>query len=384
MPQKTVKPLEETIGHMSEFNHQRAKELIENLKKNDFDALLLFPGPNIGYYTGFNISLSERPAVAVIPMEGEPIFVVNQLEAELRGQNPWFTQKAIWREHDDPIQFLAETISKRGLGSTKIGIPEEAPWGWVNKLQAALPDAQLVDASEQIGYPRMVKTPQELEWIRMACHIADRALETGFSKLHTGMSEAELSEILASEMRRLGGGQSFPGVLFGERAALPHGNPGDRRLKPGDAILVDMGCTVHGYWSDITRTVFYGEPSSRQREIYDIVLKANRAVFDAVKPGATCESIDTAARNVIEDVGYGDYFIHRLGHGIGLQIHEHPYIVRNNKQRLEPGMVFSDEPGVYIVGEIGVRVEDTVTCTQTGCERLTKFKRNLITYPVKD
>jgi Xaa-Pro dipeptidase len=369
---------------MSEFNRQRAKELIENLRGDGFDALLLFPGPNIGYYTGFSIGLSERPAVALFPLDGEPVFIVNQLEEELRGQNPWFTEKAIWLEHEDPIILVAETIKKRGLGSAKIGVPEEAPWGWVNRLQAALPDAQLTDASEQIGYLRMVKTPQELDWIRMACHIADRALETGFSKLHTGMTEAELSEILTSEMCRLGGGQTFPGVLFGERAALPHGYPGDRRLKPGEAILVDMGCTVHGYWSDITRTVFYGEPSQRQREIYDIVLKANRAAFDAVKPGATCESVDKAARKVIEEAGYGDYFIHRLGHGVGLQVHEHPYMVRNNKQRLEPGMVFSDEPGIYIVGEIGIRVEDTVTCTQTGCESLTKFKRNLTTYPVKD
>jgi len=372
------------LNPMSEFNRLRTEELLKNLKEDGFDALLLFPGVNIAYYTGFNIGLSERPAVALIPVEGEPTFIVNKLEGELRGQSPWFKAKAIWDEHEDPIKLIAETIKKKGLGSAKIGVPEEAPWGWVNRLQAALPYTKLVDASEQIGYTRMVKTPQELEWTRMACHIADRALETGFGKLHTGMTEAELSEILTSEMRRLGGGQSFPGVLFGERAALPHGHPGDRRLKPGDAILVDMGCTVHGYWSDITRTVFYGEPSPRQREIYDIVLKANRAAFEAVKPGATCESIDEAGRKVIEDAGYGEYFIHRLGHGIGLQIHEYPYIVRNNKQKLEPGMVFSDEPGIYIVGEIGVRVEDTVTCTQTGCESLTKFKRDLITYPVKD
>ena len=369
---------------MSEFSRQKAGELIENLKRDGFDALLLFPGPNIGYYTGFNIGLSERLAAALIPMDGDPIFLVNQLEEELRGQKPWFTDKAIWMEDEDPIRLLAETMKDKGLSSAKIGIPEEAPWGWVNKLQAELPNTRLADASEQIGYIRMVKTPQELEWIRMACHIADKALETGFSKLHTGMTEAELSEVLTSEMRKLGGGQTFPGVLFGERAALPHGQPGDRRLKPGEAILVDMGCTIHGYWSDVTRTVFYGEPNQRQREIYNIVLKANRAAFDAVKPGATCESVDKAARDVIEDAGYGAYFIHRLGHGIGLQIHEHPYIARNNERRLEPGMVFSDEPGIYIVGEIGVRIEDTVTCTQTGCESLTKFKRDLLSYPVKD
>jgi Xaa-Pro dipeptidase len=369
---------------MSEFNHQRAEELMKRLKGDGFDALLLFPGPNLSYYTGFNIGLSERPAAALIPSEGKPIFIVNQLEEELRGQTPWFKEKAIWLEHEDPITILSETIKDRCLSSAKIGIPEEAPWGWVNRLQAALPKARLIDASDHIGHVRMVKTSQEQEWIKMACFIADRALEAGFSMLHTGMTEAELSELLASEMKRLGGGQSFPGVLFGDRAALPHGNPGGRRLKTGEVILVDMGCTIHGYWSDITRTVFYGEPSPRQREIYEIVLLANKKAFEAVKPGATCEFVDRAARDVIEEAGYGEYFIHRLGHGVGLQIHEQPYIVENNKLRLEPGMVFSDEPGVYIVGEIGVRVEDTVACTDTGCESFTKFNRNLLTYPVKD
>jgi Xaa-Pro dipeptidase len=198
------------------------------------------------------------------------------------------------------------------------------------------------------------------------------------------MTEAELSATFTTEMKNLGGSLTFTDVLFGERAALPHGNPGEIRLKPGDTILVDMGCTIHGYWSDVTRTVFYGEPSSRLKEIYNIVLRANLAAFEAVKPGVTCESIDETARKVIRDAGYGKYFIHRLGHGVGLQIHEHPYIVRNNKLRLEPGMVFSNEPGVYIVGELGIRVEDTVICTQTGCESLTKFKKNLLTYPVKD
>ncbi len=368
---------------MSEFNRQRAQELIDRLRRDGFDALLLFPGPNIGYYTGFNIGLSERLAAALLPMEGKPLFIVNELEGELRGMKPWFTDKVTWREQEDPVKLLADTIRNRGLSEAKIGIPEEAPWGWVNKLHAALPDAKLIDASEYLGHIRMIKISQELEWISEACHIADEALENGFKHLHTGMTESELSDLLTFEMRRLGGGETFIGVLFGERAALPHGEPSDRRLAPGDAVLVDMGCTVHGYWSDITRTVFYGEPSEEHINIYKTVLEANKAAFGAIEPGVTCESVDEAARKVIEDAGYGKYFIHRLGHGVGLQIHEPPYIVRNNKQKLEPGMVFSDEPGIYIVGDIGVRVEDTVACTKAGCERLTKFKRDLVTYPVK-
>jgi len=369
---------------MSEFNRLRAEELMGRLSGDDFDALLLFPGPNIGYYTGFNIGLSERLAAALLPMEGKPLFVINELEGELRGMKPWFTDKVTWREQDDPVKLLADTIRKEGLSHAKIGVPEEAPWGWINKLHAALPDAKLTDASDHLSYFRMIKTPQELEWIKEACGVADEALETGFKQLHTDLTEYELSDILTVEMRRLGGGQTFTGVLFGERAALPHGEPGDSRLAPGEAVLVDMGCTVHGYWSDITRTVFYGEPSEEHTGIYETVLNANIVAFNAVETGVTCESVDRAARKVIEDAGYGKYFIHRLGHGVGLQIHEPPYIVRNNRQKLEPGMVFSDEPGIYIVGDIGVRIEDTVTCTKSGSERLTKFKRDLVTYPVKN
>ncbi len=369
---------------MSEFNKQRYQELVKRLDNEGYDALLLFPGPNIGYYTGFNIGLSERLAVALLPNTGKPTFIVNELEKELRGLDPWFKEKVIWREEEDPVKLLAEIMKQKGLNNAKIAIPGEAPWGWVNELEGQLPNAKFVNASDQVGYIRMIKTTQELEWIRMACDIVDKAMANSFNNLYTGMTEAELSSILTTEMRRIGGGLSFPGVLFGERAALPHGSPGKRRLKPGDGILVDMGCTVHDYWSDITRTVFYGEPNEKQRFIYDIVLKANRAAFEEIKPGVTCENVDKAARKVIDDAGYGEYFIHRLGHGIGLEIHEAPYIVRNNKLKLESGMVFSDEPGVYINGEIGIRVEDTVTCTPNGCKSLTRFKRSLTVYPVKE
>jgi len=369
---------------MSGFNRERATQALEKVGEEGVDAILLFPGPNIYYYTGFNIGLSERLAAALMPVEGEPVFVVNELEEELRGQAPWFTEKAVWREHEDPARLLAETIADRGLGSAAIGLTEDAPWGWVNKLSALAPNIKFVDVSSQLGYIRMVKTQQEVDWIRKACAIADGALGNAFRRLHTGMTEAELASTLTAEMKTLGGGMVFVDALFGERAALPHGGASERRLKPGDGVLVDMGCTVNGYWSDITRTVFYGDPSRRQAEIYDVVLEANRAAFNAVRPGAACASVDVAARKVIEEAGYGEYFIHRLGHGVGLQIHEHPYIVRNNVLSLAAGMVFSDEPGIYIVGELGVRIEDTLVCTQTGCESLTSHRRSLTSYPVRD
>jgi Xaa-Pro dipeptidase len=369
---------------MSEFQKQKALEVLELLEGDGVDALILFPGANIAYYTGFSIGLSERLAAALIPVNGEPLFIVNELEEELRGQRPWFNNVAVWREHEDSVKLLADTLREKRLLSSRIGIPEEAPWGWVNRLKGMLPDAEFVDVSGHLGYGRMVKNDQELEWIRMACVIADKAMQVGWEGLHTGMTERELQGVIVSEMKKMGSSQTFCGVLFGERGALPHGHAGDTRLEPGMGILIDMGANVHGYWSDLTRTVFYGEPTRRQREIYGIVYEANQAAFKAIRPGVTCESVDVAARKVVEDAGYGEYFIHRLGHGVGMQVHEHPYIVRNNRQLLEAGMVFSNEPGIYIVGEIGVRVEDTVVCTPEGAESLTRHKRTLTSYPVRD
>jgi len=369
---------------LSIFQKKRCQQVLDLLEKDGVDLLLLFPGANIAYYTGFSIGLSERLAAAVIPVDGVPYFLVNKLEEELRGQEPWFNKVETWDEHEDPVELLAETIKNAGYGAAKIGIPVEAPWGWVNSLRGYLPDAEFIDVGDQLGYVRMVKTDKEIEYIEKACSISDEAMEEAFAQLHTGMTEKELQSLMVNGMQKRGTTRAFAGVLFGERVALPHGSAGDRELQPGEFVLVDMGGLYNGYWSDCTRTVYYGEePTDRQQDIYEAVLAANKAALEAVKPDVTCESIDIAARKVIEKAGYGEYFIHRLGHGLGMEIHEHPYMVRNNKQRLEPNMVFTDEPGIYIVDEIGVRVEDTVVCTETGGKELTHFPRDLRVYPVK-
>lgn len=369
---------------MSAFHETRCRQVLQLLEKKGVDVLLLFPGANIAYYTGFAIGPSERLAAAVIPVRGEPYFVVNKLEAELRGMEPWFKRVEAWDEHENPVQLLAETLNEAGYSTATIGIPEEAPWGWVNSLRERLPEATFVDVGGVLGYVRMVKTDEEVALIEEACRISDAAMEEAFAQLHTGMTEKELQALMVNGMQSRGASRAFAGVLFGERAALPHGSAGERKLKPGEFVLVDMGGLYKGYWSDCTRTVFYGDnPTEKQSEIYETVLAANRASLKATKPGVTCESIDVAARQVIEDAGYGEYFIHRLGHGLGMEIHEHPYMVRNNTDLLEPNMVFTDEPGIYIVGEIGIRVEDTVVCTSDGGRELTHFPRGLRVYPVK-
>lgn len=354
------------------------------LKEDGVDVLLLFPGANIAYYTGFPIGMSERLAAAVIPVEGEPYFVVNKLEGELRGLEPWFKNVKIWDEHEAPVQLLANSLTEAGYGDGRIGVSVEAPWGWVNSLMERLPGAEFVDISDHVGYVRMVKTPEEIAFMEKACRISDESMVDAFAQLYTGMTEKELQALMTGGMLKRGASRAFAGVLFGERAALPHGGASERKLKPGEFVLVDMGGLYKGYWSDCTRTVFYGdEPSERQREIYEVVLRANRASFEASRPGVTCESVDLAARDVIDGAGYGEYFIHRLGHGVGMEIHEHPYMVRNNMHLLEPNMAYSDEPGIYIVGEIGVRIEDLLVCTEDGARSLTKFPRTLRKYQVK-
>jgi len=369
---------------MTDFHKEKADKAIEDLRAGGADALLLFPGADIGYYTGFSIGPSERLAAALIPFAADPVLVVNQLEAELRGQKPWISDVDTWLEHEDPVEILAENFERLDLDGAVVAINEDAPWGWIKRLGDRLPGLLFVDATSHLSRIRMVKSPQEVDWMRMACAITDKALETGFEKMRTGMTESDLAGIITAEIRTSGGGAGYAGVLFGERAALPHGRPGKRELEPGDCVLVDMGTKIHGYSSDLTRTVFYGEPTARHAEIYDLVYEANRVAYEAVRPGVACGELDSIARKVVEDGGYGEHFIHRLGHGVGLQGHERPYIVQGNEVELEPGMTFTIEPGIYIVGEVGVRVEDTVVCTPEGCERLTRLSRELASYPVKD
>ncbi|RJS89031.1 aminopeptidase P family protein [Candidatus Bathyarchaeota archaeon] len=369
--------MERVVSHLSGVFKRRAEKAIGLLRGRGVEGLLLFPGVELFYLTGFSIGLSERPSAALIPFEGEPVLIVPELERELRGQRPWIREVETWREEEDPFDLIAENLRRRGLSRSKVGICETAPWGWVKRLEERLPTARFVDASEVVNSLRMVKEEGELDRIRRACGITDRAVEAGFQGLEEGMTELELASAIREEMRRLGGMPQFCLVLFGEKAALPHGRPGERRLRRGDVVLVDAGASVDGYFSDLTRTVVFGEATARQRRIWEVVLRANRAAFEAIRPGTTCEEADGAARRVIEEEGFGEFFIHRLGHGVGLQVHEHPYLVKGNRMPLRPGMTFTIEPGIYIVGEIGVRIEDTALCTPEGCESLTGMRRSL-------
>ncbi|MFQ6074992.1 MAG: M24 family metallopeptidase [Candidatus Bathyarchaeia archaeon] len=362
---------------MIDVHRQRFEKAEGLMREREVDGLFLFPGPNIGYLTGFRIDPSERLSAAIIPFEGEPALVVPGLERGLRGQKPWIKDVLTWDEQGDPIDLVVKTLRERGLDEAKIGLEEHVWWGVINKIQRRLPKVGFVDVSEEIYSLRMVKSEEELAWMRKACEVSDRALRIGFESLHKGMTELQLASTISAEMTRLGGSPHLGIVLFGARTALPHGQPGEQRLKRGDGVLVDTGTTWNGYWSDITRTLFFGEPSERHRRIWSTVLEANRAAFAAAAPGVRCEDVDRAARRVINEAGFGEYFIHRLGHGIGLQGHEHPYMVEGNGLELRPRVTFTIEPGIYIVGDVGIRIEDTAVCTELGCESLTEMEREM-------
>ncbi|MEM0085265.1 MAG: Xaa-Pro peptidase family protein [Candidatus Methanomethylicia archaeon] len=355
----------------------RSVRLIEKLEGEGIDGVLIFSGVNLLYFTGVNIGLSERPTAAYLPVDGEPFILVPKLEEELRGQRTWINRIEVWDEDEDAIEILSKLIMDCRPKHGVIGLCEDAPWGWVNRLQSKLSDICFIDISNMIFSLRMIKSEWELDNIRRACAISDKAVETIFQSLSEGITELELSYICISKMRELGGVPQFATILFGAKSALPHGYSDNSKLKKGDIVLADVGCSVNGYFSDITRTVVYGVPSEKQHRIWDLVYRANRNAIENIKPGITCEKVDLYARSLIDSEGFGKYFIHRLGHGIGLQVHEHPYIVKGNKLELKPGMVFTVEPGIYLKGEFGVRIEDTVVCTEVGCESLTKFKRSI-------
>ncbi len=347
---------------------------VELMKQRNVDALLLFPGVNMYYLTGFMIGLSERPTMALIPFNNEPVLIVPELERELRGQRPWITNIEIWREWENPFEIAANIIVKMGLAESNIGVCEKAPWGWIKRLEKFLPKVDFIDITDIVNSLRMVKTPSEIERIEKACDITCKAVKAAFESLQNGISELEVSYIVQNEMRKHGASPAFATVLFGERAALPHATSSNRKLEKGDIVLIDAGAIVDFYYSDLTRTIIYGKPASKQERIWKIVYRANQTAIQYVKPGIPCEDVDRVARQIIDSEGYGEQFIHRLGHGIGLEVHEHPYLVKGNKQPLQSGMTFTIEPGIYLKNEFGIRIEDTVLCTSGGSKVLTKLE----------
>ena len=346
------------------------------LVERGLDAVVLGSGTSLTYFTGAEWGHSERLFGAVLTREGEPAWVTPAFEkARALEQIRLGSDVRAWEEHESPYAVVAGILKDRAATGT-VGIEEYLPFTFAHAIGAALPGARLVPATPVTAGCRMIKDAHEIALMRRANEITLRAHRAVFQSLREGTTQAEASPLSAEAHRRLGirGGAL---VLFGPDAAFPHGTTAPRPLRKGDVVLIDGGGRLHGYASDITRTAVFGAPpTERQRQVWDVVRRAQEAAFRGVRPGVEAQVVDAAARRVVDGAGFGpEYsrFTHRVGHGIGMDGHEWTYLVRGNTTLLRPGMCFSDEPGIYIPGELGVRHEDIVFVTEAGAENMTKW-----------
>ena len=350
----------------------RAQELLAQ-QNPQLDALFLAPGTGLFYFTGVRWWPSERLLGVLIPQKGQPIVVCPGFEeGRFREQLRFPAEVRVWQEDESPTKIAAAALADRGLRAGRIGVEEATFFTFYDHLRQAAPGFEYVSADPLTIACRGVKSAHELELIRLACEATCDVYRATFASLKEGMSQNDVSRMVEAAYAQMGlRGDAM--VLFGASAALPHGSIKPRTLREGDVVLIDDGCKVEGYSSDVTRTGVFGKPPEKVKSVYELVRKAQDAALDAARKGRLSGTVDDAARGVITSGGYGpDYkfFTHRLGHGIGLDGHEHPYLVRGSKTVLLPGMTFSNEPGIYIPGEFGVRCEDLMVLTEDGPAQL--------------
>jgi Xaa-Pro dipeptidase len=359
----------------------RAQKLMAEQK---IDAILLAGGTTMNYFTGMRWGNSERLTAVVIPKIGNPFIVTPAFEEDrtreqLVGGPVEHTDVAIWQEDESPFERVAQGLKDRGIGAGRLGIEETSKFVFADSIVSAAPALHVTSASPITAGCRMIKDAHEVELMRLACQVTLKCYEAVFHAIAPGMTQNQVSSLIGTAYGRLGF-SGFASVQVGEYTALPHGSITPQTIREGTIIMIDDGCTVEGYQSDITRTFVLGKATDKMKNVFDIVHQAQSAALAAARPGVALESIDAAARKVIIDAGYGPgfkYFSHRVGHGMGMDGHEWPYLVKNNMfgwekaLRMQAGMVFSDEPGVYIKGEFGVRLEDDMHVTESGAELFT-------------
>ena len=340
------------------------------------DAVLAGATADLRYLSGYAAHASERFTCFAIPSHGEPFMVLPTFEAPRLGPEPWFRVLS-WNETDDPVQWVVRELGARSLGHAAVA---DRTWAaFLLRLQAASPATRWSSATPLLRELRMRKDAAETAALRSAGAAVDEIFNLLLGWRWLGRTERQVAEDIASAMRDRGCEEvDFAIIGSGPNGSSPHHSTANRVIEAGDAVVLDFGGPFEGgYFADITRTVVVGEPSPELIKVYDVVKRAQEAGVRAVRPGVTCESVDAATRQVIVDAGLGAYFNHRTGHGIGLDGHEEPYIVDGNTLPLDAGMAFSVEPGVYLPGRFGVRIEDIVVCTPAGAERMNNASREL-------
>ncbi len=348
----------------------RLAKLQENLGSRKLSGLFMEPSENLYYFMGWRFGRSERLAAAFITAAGQPVILSPAFEESRLREVSGVDKIYIWQEHESPYAVFAKIIKDYGLRTGTMALEPTTRYFVTAGLAEALPQMRFVNGDEVCNAQRMIKTEKEIALMRLSNDATEACIRQTWTQIKGDMSEREVAGLLRQNYAALGlGGGGL--IQFGPSAAIPHGGASPRSLQPNDVVLMDCGTKVQSYTSDVTRTTIFGTPTPRHEEIWRLVHQAQSAGIAAAKPGVTCESVDAAARKVIEEAGYGKYFVHRLGHGIGLEGHEAPYFAGNNKTILQPGMTFTVEPGIYIQGEFGVRLEDDIVITENGCELLT-------------
>jgi Xaa-Pro dipeptidase len=358
----------------------RAQALMDQIGA---EALIVGAGPSLRYFTGVGWNQTERLVAMVLPREGGPIIICPRFElGSLQASLGIDADIALWQEHESPFALTARILSD--LGAKALAVDPALPFFAVDGLRVAAPDLAMLNAAPVVDGCRMIKSPAELALMRQAKAMTLEVHRRAARILAPGITTTAVRRFIDQAHRALGAddGSSFCAVQFGVASAYPHGLPGEQRLAWGDIVLIDTGCRVQGYNSDITRTYVFGEPMPEQRRVWDVEKRAQAAAFAAVRPGVPCEAIDAAARAVLEAAGFGpDYALpglpHRTGHGIGLAIHEAPYLVRGDKTPLAPGMCFSNEPMIVVRDAFGVRLEDHFYVTEEGAAWFTEPQPSL-------
>lgn len=362
---------------MSLFNFQeRISKVQDFLKRNNFGLQFVCSLFNLSYFTGVRPLALERLTLLSIPSEGIPTIILPRLsEQEFKHLSPDFSLR-IWEDGQDPIKLVEEELGRLSQG-TPLLLDRGTPGYLVLALSRLLPIDLLLFNEESIVALRQKKGKEEIELLLASGKIADEVLGLAFNFAKPGMTELEVASFMISEMMKRGAlaDPPVPTVASGPNSAIPHHQTGSRKLQLGEPLLIDFGCVYKGYYSDITRTIFLGDPSEEFRRIYQIVKEAQDKALQKILPGIPLGSIDLEAREHIRSSGFGDYFIHRLGHGLGMEIHEEPYVFSGNKTPIEVGMCFSVEPGIYLPEKFGVRIEDCVVVQEEGPLLLTHFPK---------
>ena len=346
------------------------------LDRQGVDFLMVGISSDLYYLYGYEGHASERLTMLIVPRTGKAAVVVPKLESPLLAERRDLADHLIWEETEAPTE-LAASFAGDAAGKT-VAVNDHLFSSFLLKLQAAMPGATWVSANDTLKALRMIKDDREVELLHEAGRRTDVAWEEFIRSPLSGQTETEAMQRLVNLTMAQGLKIGFGICASGPNAASPHHHTGARVIQEGDSVVFDWGGALEGYTSDVTRTLHVGEPSEEFRKVYQIVLEANQAALDAVEPGAACQDVDRAARKVITDAGYGDAFLHRTGHGLGLDVHEEPYLVEGNTMPLAAGMVFSDEPGIYLAGRFGVRIEDAVVVTESGGMRLNEATRELV------